>query len=176
MGAVLAGGRSRRMGRDKATVVIDGVTMRERAIAALMTVCDRVVVVGGPGAEIVDGGDGPLVALVALLRAHPGQYLVVSATDQPQLTAAVLAPLLAAVTDTVDGDDVVAWQGQPLPMALGLGVLPRLQQLVDGGERRLRCAVTTWLPIVDADVEAGLIDVDTPEDLAALVDSRRAPP
>lgn len=46
LGAVLAGGRSRRFGSDKAVTMLDGQTLLDHALAALRPHCDAVVVVG----------------------------------------------------------------------------------------------------------------------------------
>jgi molybdopterin-guanine dinucleotide biosynthesis protein A len=48
-GYVLAGGKSRRMGRPKALLVLDGETMIERQLRALRSVARSVQVVGWPG-------------------------------------------------------------------------------------------------------------------------------
>jgi len=45
-GAVLAGGRSRRMGLDKAQVTIEGVPLLQRALSTLATIADDLIVVG----------------------------------------------------------------------------------------------------------------------------------
>jgi len=45
-GAVLCGGESRRMGRDKAGVVLAGETLLARAVRTLAEVFDEVLVVG----------------------------------------------------------------------------------------------------------------------------------
>ncbi|HRC61654.1 MAG TPA: NTP transferase domain-containing protein, partial [Dehalococcoidia bacterium] len=46
---VLAGGRSRRMGRDKAALVLRGRSLLQRALDAVGAVVDEIVVVGAPG-------------------------------------------------------------------------------------------------------------------------------
>ncbi len=45
--AILAGGRSRRMGSDKASLLLGGLTLLERVFTRVAPVSDRVVVVGG---------------------------------------------------------------------------------------------------------------------------------
>ncbi|MBJ7440047.1 MAG: molybdenum cofactor guanylyltransferase [Sphingopyxis sp.] len=46
LGAVLAGGRSRRFGSDKAVATLGGQTLLDHALAALQPHCDAVVIVG----------------------------------------------------------------------------------------------------------------------------------
>lgn len=79
LGAVLAGGASRRFGSDKALALLDGVTMLERSIASLAIQTNEVVVCGGDRAGIVSLADqpaqglGPLAGLCAALD-HARQY------------------------------------------------------------------------------------------------------
>ena len=56
-GAVLCGGASRRMGRDKALIAVDGVLMAER-VAQALTVggCGEVVFVGGNAEALAVAG------------------------------------------------------------------------------------------------------------------------
>jgi molybdopterin-guanine dinucleotide biosynthesis protein A len=78
LGVVLAGGRSRRMGRTKALVDVDGRPMARRVADALSAGgCDPVVIVGGDPAElgvlglpVVDDlhpGEGPLGGVLTAL-------------------------------------------------------------------------------------------------------------
>ena len=48
-GIVLAGGRSRRMGEDKASLMLDGVSLLQRCVDRLASVADELVLVGAPG-------------------------------------------------------------------------------------------------------------------------------
>jgi molybdenum cofactor guanylyltransferase len=107
----MSGGMSRRYGHDKAAALIGGVTMLDRAIAALTPVCDRVVVVTNASA-VVDAsvpvirdlrpGLGPMGGLEAALTeatrlALPGVFLL--GCDLPLVTPSVVR----AVVDSWDG-------------------------------------------------------------------------
>lgn len=77
LGAVLAGGRARRFGSDKALALVKGETMIAHVIAALRPQVDRVAVCGRdwPGTialtDLWSGGIGPLAGLhAALTYAH----------------------------------------------------------------------------------------------------------
>lgn len=157
-GAILHGGRSTRMGRDKAFVVVDGKPLRDHVRAALLTVCPRVVQVGGVGGDVSDDGDGPLSAVLALLRSTIAERYLVCAVDQPFLSAEVLQPLI-----DVD-DDAVAYDDEPLPVCVRRGALSRLQVLHGQGERRMRALTTTTLPLPAA-LRAQLRNLNRPEDL-----------
>src|SRR5712692_7095438 len=91
-GVLLTGGASRRMGRDKALLVVDGRTLAERGAELLAAVADPVVEVG-PGhsglAAVQEDppGSGPLAGLCAgaaeLGRlGHDGSVLLL-AVDMP---------------------------------------------------------------------------------------------
>jgi molybdopterin-guanine dinucleotide biosynthesis protein A len=152
------------MGTDKAGVIVDGATMRAHVHRALATICDDVIVVGGLDADVEDSRQGPLLALLALLRARPGRTILVAPVDQPRLTTAALTPLVEACGD----DDGVCWADEPLPLCLGPGALPRLEARVAAGDRRVFAAVSRTLPLMDDAVRAALVNVNTPADVAAL--------
>ncbi len=68
LGAVLAGGQSRRFGSDKAVAMLDGQTLLDHALAALRPHCDAVVVVGrGKIADWPRADMGPLGGIAAAL-------------------------------------------------------------------------------------------------------------
>lgn len=102
VGVVLAGGRSQRMGRDKALIEINGATMLEHVALALNSVCELVVVVGRPDGPapnveyIPDTGDqyrGPLSGICAAI-AHTNSNVLVVATDQPRVRSETLQHIL----------------------------------------------------------------------------------
>ena len=74
LGAVLAGGQSRRFGSDKALAEIDGRRLLDLAVETLGGWCDEVVVVGredAPAKTLADwpaAGMGPLGGIAAALR------------------------------------------------------------------------------------------------------------
>ena len=115
-GLVLAGGAGVRFGRPKATVLLDGQTLVERAVAALAPHCRRVVVVGRPEVPLplpsVDdrpGPDCPLNALATGLAALEADEVLVLACDLPG-AGPVLERLVAAPSVAVDPDG----RAQPL--------------------------------------------------------------
>ncbi|MFY0408152.1 molybdenum cofactor guanylyltransferase [Solicola sp. PLA-1-18] len=102
---VLAGGAARRFGSDKTRVVVDGVTLLDRVLAA----CEgagRVVVVGEerPLADDRDvtwvrehpPGSGPAQAVVAALPHLTARRVVLLAADLPHVTPATVQRLLDA--------------------------------------------------------------------------------
>ncbi|HET9547573.1 MAG TPA: molybdenum cofactor guanylyltransferase, partial [Desertimonas sp.] len=101
-GAVLCGGASRRFGRDKSLVEIDGRPMAEHVAATLEAAgCQPVAFVGGAGAQLAATtcrpfvadtwpGEGPLGGVVdalAWFHRRAANGVVVAACDLPSLTA-----------------------------------------------------------------------------------------
>ena len=102
-GAVLVGGASRRMGRDKTHLELAGVPLAVRAAALLTDFLEDVVLVGGdppaeaPGRRVPDpeGSRCALRGLVGALEAARGERVVVLATDLPLLTPDLVLGLIA---------------------------------------------------------------------------------
>lgn len=102
-GIVLAGGRSRRMGTDKAFLEVGGVPIVGRVLDALAACCGRVLIVAkdpeayaGLGAPVVVDpvpAQAPLVGLCAGLRAAPTAWVFAAACDLPFLAPAAVRAL-----------------------------------------------------------------------------------
>lgn len=131
-GLVLAGGRSERMGRDKAALRHpDGRTLGARcrdllaaagcAEVVLSLRADQEVPDGLDGTAVLrdppDGSHGPLAGMVAAMRARPEADWLVLACDLPRLELATLAALVAARRD---GEQFLAFRsssdGLPEPL------------------------------------------------------------
>ena len=108
LGVVFCGGESRRMGRDKARLVLDGATLLERATRVLVGVTPRVLLATGRAPRytelgldcLVDAraGAGPLAGLVMDLQRIQREglaYACVLACDMPRVSTAVFQALLA---------------------------------------------------------------------------------
>jgi len=106
-GVVLAGGRSVRMGQDKALLTLpDGRTLLERAIETLRQAGASEIIIsvgvektyGIPGTREVQDtqvGCGPMSGLKAALTAAKFPLCLVLAVDLPKMTATYLSDLMA---------------------------------------------------------------------------------
>lgn len=118
-GAVLAGGRSLRLGTDKALLRLGGETLLERAVRVVAVVADEVLVVGRAGDALVPAGAraipdarpgcGSLGGIYSALQAARHSHCLVVACDMPFLhegllrCIARLAPAYDVVIPLVKG-------------------------------------------------------------------------
>lgn len=112
---ILVGGASRRMGRPKALLRADGVTLIERTAAVAREAADEVVLLGRPPFELpaalhgmaiihdLHPGIGPIGGLEALLAARAGCAVLLLACDMPRITA----NLLRRLQSNADAEPVV---------------------------------------------------------------------
>lgn len=108
VGLILAGGKSTRMGRDKAGLMLQGETLLARSQRVLEAVgCDSIMVSGGHVGGLVDnypekGPLGGIEAGVQFVSQHPentnSTRLLVIPVDMPKLRARTLQFLLNAHT------------------------------------------------------------------------------
>lgn len=173
VGALLAGGASQRMGRDKAGLMLDGQTLAERALGVLRQVSSAQVILGHgrgcppevPRLPDEEPGAGPSAGLRALLASGLGDRYVVLPVDMPGVRAEHLALLVAACSTHraacfVRGDD--ASHLEPLPC-----VLDAAAQLAPGErslQALLRANQPAWVPLPGESRDL-LRNVNLPEDL-----------
>ena len=116
-GFVLAGGASRRMGRDKSTLVIGGRTLIEIAAMALSGVADPIRVVGNlaagqtslpiiPDEEIGGGARGAIVGLYTAAKYAGTEWIAVLACDLPFVSSELLVRMSTAIAKV--GKETVA--------------------------------------------------------------------
>jgi len=116
MGFLLAGGKSSRMGVDKAFLDFGGQTLLDRALTVMGAVCGRVTIVGDPdkfaeygssrdaakyGSVVADifPGCGPLAGIHAALVHSTAELNLMLAMDMPFVSSELLAFLFAVAGD-----------------------------------------------------------------------------
>jgi molybdopterin-guanine dinucleotide biosynthesis protein A len=150
-GVVLAGGRSTRMGRPKASLEWHGSTLLHRVTGIVARAVDGPMVVVrapdqelpplAPGVRVVEDaaeGRGPLQGLAAGLAAVSGNAKVayVSSTDVPLLHPAVVRAVLRAADGVDVALPVVHGFRHPLASAYRTSLLPEIQELIASDRMR----------------------------------------
>ena len=190
-GLVLAGGTSRRMGFDKAAIVVADepqvVTVWRllsealgEAVVSVRTREQAAALPPGPSVVLDGVSDaGPMAGIVAAHRMWPDRALLVVAVDTLGLEAATVDALLAARTDELNGGraEAVALARdavdgpEPLCAIWEPSILRRAAAAFDRGARRPRALL--------ADVAVRLVprgawnitNVNTPAELAGYLDT-----
>jgi molybdopterin-guanine dinucleotide biosynthesis protein A len=185
LGVVLAGGRSRRMGRDKAAIAVHDTTLLAAAVGVLRTVLDGVCVVGrtsqpqwaDPSVVFrpdIRPGLGPIGGIeTALVAAAPRACLVIGC-DMPALTGRSIEELLRgrdAGADCTLTRHPVSGEPEPLLAIYEQSCLPVVRRMIDAADCALR-HLPAWCRVAWFDLPAErvgeLLNVNRPEDLAGL--------
>lgn len=190
--AILAGGRSRRMGTDKALLPLDGTTLIGHVIARLRPVVPKIVIVGGnagayrrfaiPVIPDPRPDEGPLAGILTALMNVDASLVFCCACDMPFLETALVGRLLdlaepgvAAVVPRILGEP------EPLCAVYTRAALAAIKTEFAAGERRIKNALTAMpvryvgeedLRIFDPGLRS-FVNVNTPEDLARIRESCR---
>ena len=180
-GLVLAGGKSRRMGRDKALLVRDGESQLAYMASLLDTVVSRVFVSARSDqtqdAErsrfnlIVDRYEdmGPIAGILSAMQEHPQADWLVVACDLPNIDASTLGFLLKNVSDN---QPFTAFRSshdglpEPLCAVYKSGSDELLRNFVEDGmvcPRKVLIRSDTHL--LDQPNASSLDNVNTPDDL-----------
>lgn len=100
---ILAGGKSERMGTDKAFIDFNGQSFIESSIGAIKPLCDRIIILGDPtkyahlGLEVIPDliiNSGPLAGLYTGLSASTSEINMVLSCDIPLIESPLLEKLL----------------------------------------------------------------------------------
>ena len=190
-GLLLAGGKSSRMGRDKASLVVfgSGPTQAQRAVALLRKFCARTCISLRPGQAVPAGleampvlqdsplAQGPLAGILAAFEEDPGAAWLVLACDLPFVSDELLAPLVALhaageappfLAFASSGDGLP----EPLCAIYGPAALPVLKRHAARGHfcpRHIMAAENTALLALPDGARHALANLNTPQDLEAAL-------
>ena len=177
-GFVLVGGRSSRMGEDKARLRVDSRFLVEVVTDAVKKAAGSVTLIGNPDSFadlpfecLPDArpGLGPLAGLEVALASGRGELNLVAGCDMPDIKSPDLVSLLAAASETnalctlardTDG------RRHPLCGVYRSAALPFVRAALDAGRLRLQDLVEE-LKAVDVRIDAVLSNLNTPEQWAA---------
>ncbi len=194
---ILAGGRSVRMGQDKARLPYGATTFLEHLVALVAPLVEDVVIVADTpekyalaGARCVSDlfpDAGPVGGIVTGLTAlGPGRHLVV-ACDMPAVRAETLALLLKLATPEWDAAvPEIGGRWEPLCAVYRDSALPPLRAFLETGQRAAQRALITdslhvrrveeaALRAIDPDLH-GFLNLNTPDDFARFTAEHRPKP
>lgn len=190
--AVLAGGRSMRMGVDKTLLTVDGELLLTRVVEVVAGVCRNVVVVTNRPEALAETAlpaavrvlqdevayQGPLGGLVTALSATEDDWVLAVAADMPWLRPEVVRLLWDARGDAQVVMPVGEKGPEPLLALYHRDCLPVAQRVLESGRRRL-VAMLSSVRVVEVPLAAlraadpdlvSLVNVNTPEDLSDVRD------
>ena len=179
---ILAGGESKRMGRDKAALPFNGETLLQHVIVCVQPLFAQTLVsvrelrndVSLPQICDTQADGGPLVGLISALEKVTTPWAFVVACDMPFVAPALLTHLATlranhqAVVPQVNG------QAQPLAAFYARSALPLLQSSLANGNKSLigalksldvRYVEANELLQFDPQLRS-FFDLDTPQDVA----------
>lgn len=147
-GAVLAGGRSRRMGQDKSLLQINGITMLEHIIRQIQPEVEEMLIgandpvkysfTGLPVIADEQPDMGPLMGILSCLQAAHHERVFVTACDIPQIPDALIRRMLRMAMDK----DIVmavdnAGRHEPLLAVYSRRLIPAARAIINRGGRRI---------------------------------------
>ncbi len=159
-GVVLAGGKSSRMGRDKAALKLSGQTLQDRCVAVLRKCFSEVLVIRDDDVPEL----GPIGGVATALRRAPEIFVV--ACDMPFLDAALIREMAAQLPDY----DAVAIPGEPLHAAYSARILPAIEQQISTGNYSMNHLLSQLR--VKAIAGPALININTPQEWETICQAR----
>jgi molybdopterin-guanine dinucleotide biosynthesis protein A len=180
---ILVGGKSRRMGEDKAFLEIEGVPLFERVLAVCREVFARVILIGGQGARFAGYGlpvhpdiypGSALGGLYTGLVQAGTPYVFAAACDLP-FPSSTVARHLASLRDGFDAVVPRSAEGfEPLFAVYARTCLEPMRRLLEQGNFRIYDLYTElnvrYVPMDElarlAGDERALVNVNTPEEFA----------
>lgn len=183
---VLAGGRSSRMGRDKALLCRDSRPLIEEVAATLLALTGNVALVGAPerygglGFDCLPdlrSGCGPLGGIETALAARRCEYNVIVACDMPGICAPWIRALLAKSKETgalCAAARDTAGRVHPLFAVYRTGGLPIVGAMLDAGRLKL-LSLLEELNAITIDIGGTVWNLNTAEDWEEWVKTESQP-
>ena len=180
-GAVLTGGRSKRMGKDKASLVIGGRSLLEMQLEKLraagikdLMVCDapgnrRIIPCGARLVEDLQPDKGPLCAIASALNASGAEYCVILSVDAAAVSAETVGKLMRTAEESSAEIVLLASSSgiQPLIGVYKKSLAEDALALVNSGRLAVRELFLDHPPVLLElpDDSPELLNCNTPEDL-----------
>lgn len=187
-GALLAGGKSERMGFNKALIEVDGVTIIEREAVLLRKVFDEVFIVANEiplyeglslriYSDIIKGA-GSIGGIYTALFHSPSEYVFVAACDMPFLDERAVR-LISSITgyDAVIPD--IGGRLHPLHALYSKKCMKTVEEVIRAGDlrisnlvKRLHVKKLSREDFKDIPIESSVENINTREDLLKIPSAR----
>lgn len=177
--AFLAGGLSRRMGRDKAALVLQGEPLLVRAAQRFSCFGERLLSANAPSLSLPGVRTvpdryprcGPMGGIHAVLRVCRAQRVFFLPCDMPFMTPDIAIALLDAAGDGDACAALLDGKIQPLPAVYAKSALPAIERRIARGDFRLHALLEELdcrtLALDGAQSRRAFFNVNTPEDWAS---------
>ncbi|MFZ5645185.1 MAG: molybdenum cofactor guanylyltransferase [Bacillota bacterium] len=180
-GIILAGGKSRRMGKNKAILEIGGVAMIERVAGVLSQVCSEIII-AGENSDVeqlgyltvpdIFPGCGPLCGLHAGLLAAQNRYCFAAACDIPFLDAGLMKKIIGEIEEGYGAIMLRAGQFfEPLFSVYSKDYARAAEECIKKGRFKvtapldlIRWKEVTVTPQDLAELQKTLMNINTPEE------------
>jgi molybdopterin-guanine dinucleotide biosynthesis protein A len=180
---ILAGGDSRRMGQDKATLKLEGKTLLAHVTDTMQQLFPKVIVsvrqlrtnVDVPQVRDEVESSGPLAGLIAGLAQADTPWVFAVACDMPFVTAKVVERLAELRSGHQAAVPIVDGHPQPLAAFYASSALAVMRESLASGDKSLRgmlnrlevrYVIGTELRECDPQLRS-FVDLDTPQDFQA---------
>jgi molybdenum cofactor guanylyltransferase len=177
-GVILAGGRSSRMGEDKAAMMFAGEPLLARVLHRIEPAVDDVLVIGPqsieqlvPGVRVIDDAVpavGPLSGLYTALRATTRDRVFLVGCDMPFVQPRLVRAMLALSEANAHADAVAlraAGRAQPLHAVYSRRCLPAVERALQSEDHSL-LSLLARLDVVQVDAET--VNRDDPGGLSTF--------
>lgn len=180
---ILAGGDSRRMGQDKAALVLDGKTLLERVTATMQQIFPKVIVsvrqlrAGLSVPQVCDEqpAGGPMAGLIAGMQQAKTPWVFAVACDMPFVTKDVVTRLAALRNGYQAVVPVVGGYAQPMAAFYAASALDAMRASMAAGDKSLRGVLeklevryVSEAELRECDPQLrSFFDLDTPQDFQA---------
>ncbi len=181
--AVLAGGKSRRLGRNKALLDVNGKKIIEHVLEIVSPLAHETLIVANdpapyhefnvPVTPDIKLGGGPLSGIHGALTASRTDYVLVVSCDLPLLSRECLAPLIAQYP----GNDITIYKHkhfEPLCAVYRRTCIPALEELIEHGEYRIiDLFPTLTVKVIRTDDPTPFRNINTWDDYEAVSPPRK---
>jgi molybdopterin-guanine dinucleotide biosynthesis protein A len=181
---ILAGGDSRRMGQDKALMLLDGKTLLEQVTVKMQSIFPKVMVSvrrlreGIDTPQVCDEVEesGPLAGIIAGLRQVDTPWIFAVACDMPFVSESVIIHLASLRVSYQAVVPVVQEHSQPMAAFYATNTLEVMRESFATGDKSLRGILkkikvryVSELELLENDpLLRSFFDLDTPQDFEQI--------